>query len=132
MYSLIFEYCRHTQQVQLPLLTQVGLVSLTFTASSEVSPISTASLAAALISLFLSLLAPTPLLRPWWPLPTALGVLFFDIHSYKMFSTLVTSQVRLSSMPSSSFTYTCNDNPFQKSLCSCTDPSSILEALTIW
>tara|TARA_B110000881_G_scaffold152708_1_gene135617 strand:- start:115 stop:282 length:168 start_codon:yes stop_codon:yes gene_type:complete len=52
---------------------------LTFTASSEVSPISTAALAAALLSLPLSLLAPAPLLGPWWPLPTTSGVMFLDI-----------------------------------------------------
>ena len=79
LYSLISEYFQHTQQVQFPLLTQVGVVSLTFTVSSEVSPISTATLAAALLSLQLSFLAPAPLLGPWWPLPTVSGVLFLDI-----------------------------------------------------
>ena len=40
------------------------VVSLIFTASSEVSPISTATLAAAHFSFLLSLLAPAPLLGP--------------------------------------------------------------------
>ena len=54
-----------------------GVVSLTHTVSSVVSPISIGTLAAALLSLPLSLLGPTPPLGPLWPLSTASGVLSF-------------------------------------------------------
>jgi hypothetical protein len=62
-------------------LTGSGLVSLIFTVSSVVSPISIPALAADLLSLPLRLLGPAPLLGPWWPLSTASGVLFLDIIS---------------------------------------------------
>ena len=59
--------------------TDSVVFSLIFTAYSVVSPISTSALTAAHLSLFLSILAPAPLLGPWWPLSTGSLVLFLDI-----------------------------------------------------